>query len=222
MILKETWHFPNIEVKTFDGFLVNFIKGENINWIVRGLRTIEDYKQEKLLYEINTLLGGPDIQHIYIQSPSNFDGISSSFVKRLTKIKGWEYILGKLLPTASWNLMLKKFNGLRERFLLISDIPWKKIIENYCQEKRFYHNLTHITRCLKILDKLKGLEETTKKSIELALLFHDVIYIPEQPDSENVEQSCEFAKEVLTDINISPDEKELIIRLIQATDYSIN
>jgi predicted metal-dependent HD superfamily phosphohydrolase len=81
------------------------------------------------------------------------------------------------------------------------DIPKKDLeeIENlYNHPDRAYHNIQHIRFCLAQLLSLDiDLTEEEKSQLGLAILFHDVIYLPKQEDLENIRASCKFAEKKL-------------------------
>lgn len=74
-----------IIVDTYDGLLANYILKNNINLIVRGIRSTIDFENEKNLSKVNfDLTNG--IETMYFSS--NNDYISSSMVRELFKFGG--------------------------------------------------------------------------------------------------------------------------------------
>ena len=43
----------NVVVDAFDGFVFEYAKNNNIQFIIRGLRTLTDYQAENQLFEFN-------------------------------------------------------------------------------------------------------------------------------------------------------------------------
>ncbi len=68
------------------------------------------------------------------------------------------------------------------------------LVSHYEDGRRAYHNLTHILHCLQEFDRVKNLIQDPLAA-ELALWFHDVIYVPQKADNE--EQSAEMAMQCL-------------------------
>lgn len=72
-------------------------------------------------------------------------------------------------------------NFLKEQFnadeIVISKIA-DKIFSRYSENTRHYHNLEHIQNALWELDQLPN-EGIDKLSIELAIWYHDIVYIPQ-------------------------------------------
>ena len=52
-----TQNIPNIEIVAFEGLLVDFAKSQDINVIVRAIRTIFDFEYETLQAQMNRQLG---------------------------------------------------------------------------------------------------------------------------------------------------------------------
>lgn len=85
---------PKIETKQYEGLTVDFCKQENANYILRGLRDSDDFKFEKDIAQMNQDLN-PDIETIFIITPSNISHISSSIVRDIIKNGG---DVSKFLP----------------------------------------------------------------------------------------------------------------------------
>lgn len=76
---------PNVVVNTYDGLLSEYIIKNDINLIIRGIRNIIDFENEKTLARVNfDLTNG--IETIYFSS--NDEYISSSMVKELYSFNG--------------------------------------------------------------------------------------------------------------------------------------
>ncbi len=75
--------YPNVQVISFDGLLVDAAKKVGANMIVKGLRNPMDYQQETQMAKANRMLTG--IETLFIPSESKFAHVSSSIVKELAK-----------------------------------------------------------------------------------------------------------------------------------------
>ena len=76
-----------IEVDTFEGMLVDFMKKRNIKFNVRGLRDVDDYKYETTMARYNLDMY-PEIITLYIPTPTNLTYVSSSAVRNILSLKG--------------------------------------------------------------------------------------------------------------------------------------
>lgn len=84
----------------------------------------------------------------------------------------------------------------------------------YSQNGRHYHTLSHINECLKHLDSVDIFE---KRNVEIALWFHDVVYIPLQ--NENEQASAFFAESKLFELGECENDINRIKELIMVTKH---
>mgnify|MGYP002177402036 CR=1 FL=1 len=63
----------------------------------------------------------------------------------------------------------------------VSDRWWATLVENYTKWYRYYHTLAHIAAMIKVGDTLPV---ERREVFELAVWFHDIVYIPERKDNE--------------------------------------
>jgi len=95
--LKEiTAHMPMVEVRHFDGLLVNFAKEVGSKVIIRGLRAMTDFEYEFQMALTNRELN-PDLETLLIPTSSKYLFLSSSAVKQVA-IFGGNY--DKMVPPA--------------------------------------------------------------------------------------------------------------------------
>lgn len=76
-----------VEVKIFQGLLVDFVREQKTNIIIRGLRAVSDFEYEFQMSWINHKLAS-DIQTIFLPASKDTQFISSSFVKEVARLKG--------------------------------------------------------------------------------------------------------------------------------------
>ncbi len=88
------------------GFLVDFAHQAGARFLLRGLRNTTDFEYEKSMARINAMME-PDIQSIYLMSPSEFEQVSSSFVRGFTGASGWERWVKSFVPTAVYEAILE-------------------------------------------------------------------------------------------------------------------
>ena len=75
-----------VEVKTFDSLLVDFMKREGINTIVRGVRLFTDFEYELQIALTNFKLGG--VETVFMMPSQEFIHISSTVVKEIASYCG--------------------------------------------------------------------------------------------------------------------------------------
>ena len=76
-----------VEIKTFTGMLVDFMKENDIKVNVRRIRDIDDYKSETTMERYNRDMY-PEMTTIYIPTPKELVHISSSAMRNILELKG--------------------------------------------------------------------------------------------------------------------------------------
>lgn len=87
MLESLTSHLKNVEVKSFDGLLVDFVHQNEANVIVRGLRAITDFEYELQLAQTNRVIA-PDVDTIFLTTNLKYSYLSSSIVKEIAFYDG--------------------------------------------------------------------------------------------------------------------------------------
>ncbi len=88
VIKKVTQRFDNqVDVKPFKGLLINFLKEENVNLVIRGLRNGVDFEYERDMHYANKSLYN-QIETIYLNSKIEDSFVSSSVVRTLIRYNG--------------------------------------------------------------------------------------------------------------------------------------
>ncbi len=77
----------NIEVKAFDGLLVEFAKNNNANIVIRGLRAISDFEYEFQMALMNRKLD-PEIETLFMMPNLSYSFLSSKLVKEIFMLGG--------------------------------------------------------------------------------------------------------------------------------------
>ena len=73
---------PRIEVKVYQGLAIDFAKAENAHFIVKGVRTINDFEHEQWQADFNRRLGG--IETILLYTEPELASVSSSALRELS------------------------------------------------------------------------------------------------------------------------------------------
>ncbi|MCB1826854.1 MAG: pantetheine-phosphate adenylyltransferase [Coxiellaceae bacterium] len=80
-------HYKNVEVVSFDGLLVDFIKANNATIILRGLRSAADLDFEFQLSGMNQAMY-PECETVFIKASDMTSSISSSMVREVAAMGG--------------------------------------------------------------------------------------------------------------------------------------
>jgi pantetheine-phosphate adenylyltransferase len=83
-VLKD---LSNVEVIGFDGLLTDFVKQQNSELILRGLRTVADFEYEFQLVSMNRVLA-PEIETIFLAPSEEHSFISSTLVREISAYGG--------------------------------------------------------------------------------------------------------------------------------------
>jgi pantetheine-phosphate adenylyltransferase len=76
-----------VEVRSFEGLLVNFARGVGASLVVRGLRAVSDFEYELQMAQMNQELW-PDIETIFLVPEARYSFISSSLVREVAALGG--------------------------------------------------------------------------------------------------------------------------------------
>jgi len=106
LIKRVTRGIENIEVRSFNGLVVNFLKECNTNVILKGLRTNSDFEYELQMAFVNKELDS-SIETVCMMSSSKNIHISSSCVKQMAKFGG---NIEGLVPTEIVSDIISRIN----------------------------------------------------------------------------------------------------------------
>lgn len=98
----------NIEVISFSGLLVDFMKQNNATTVIRGLRAVSDFENEFKLALLNKNQY-PDMETLFMMTSSNYLYLSSSMVKELAIYKG---NIDSYVPACVKEALIKKFTNI--------------------------------------------------------------------------------------------------------------
>ncbi len=87
-LAKETLaHVPNVTVCGFDILLVEFVRQQNAQAVLRGLRAVSDFEYEFQLANMNRALA-PTMESIFLTPAEHLSYISSSIVREIGFLGG--------------------------------------------------------------------------------------------------------------------------------------
>jgi pantetheine-phosphate adenylyltransferase len=87
MLKEVTAGLKNVEVRSFDGLLIDFAKSCNATVVVRGLRAVTDFEYELQLAQTNRVIA-PDIDTLFLNTNLKYSYLSSSVVKEIAEFGG--------------------------------------------------------------------------------------------------------------------------------------
>lgn len=99
--------YPNVEVDSFDGLLVDFAARRRASVILRGIRAISDYEYELQMALMNRRLR-PQIETVFLMAGEAYSFISSRLVKEVAALGG---NISGLVPPLVEERLRRKFQG---------------------------------------------------------------------------------------------------------------
>ncbi len=87
LIARCTANLPEVEVHSFSGLLVDFMRRMNANVVVRGIRAVSDYEYELQMALMNRDLS-PNVETIFMLPAVEFTYVSSRLVKEVFRLGG--------------------------------------------------------------------------------------------------------------------------------------
>lgn len=87
IICKVFENEPRIEVISFEGLTVDLCKKINISFILRGLRTSDDFEFERAVGQVNKAMN-PEIESVYFLTAPEHSFVNSSVVREIIMHNG--------------------------------------------------------------------------------------------------------------------------------------
>jgi pantetheine-phosphate adenylyltransferase len=96
LIRGATMHLDNLEIRTFSGLAVEFVKQCDAKVMVRGVRPLTDIPAELTMMMANRRLA-PDIETLFMIADGELAHVSSSLIKQIAPLAGAEELV-RFLP----------------------------------------------------------------------------------------------------------------------------
>ena len=106
---------PNVEVKSFRGLAVDFVRSCECGVMLRGVRSLTDIDAEFTMSLANSVLA-PDIETVFLMSGDRYSHISSTLIKQIAQMSldGNEDKLAEFVPTEVIRPMMEKVRARRK------------------------------------------------------------------------------------------------------------
>lgn len=82
MLKEVTNGQPNVEVQSFGGLLIDFVRQNQAQIVVRGLRAITDFEYELQMAQTNRVMA-PEVDTVFLTTNLRYSYLSSSIVKEI-------------------------------------------------------------------------------------------------------------------------------------------
>ncbi len=87
MLKSLTKDLPNVEVESFGGLLVDFVRAKQADAVIRGLRAVTDFEYELQIAQTNRVMA-PEIDTVFLTTNLKYSYLSSSIVKEIAAYGG--------------------------------------------------------------------------------------------------------------------------------------
>lgn len=104
MVALQVADLPNVRVDVFEGLLVDYVRKNEIDAVLRGLRSSVDFEYEIQMAQINAMLYDK-METVFLMTDQRYSFISSSAVREVASVGGeikemvpeciYEYICSK-------------------------------------------------------------------------------------------------------------------------------
>ena len=87
MVKLVTKDWPNVQVESFDGLLVNYVRQRGARAVVRGLRATSDFEYEFQMALINRKLDD-EVETVFFMPKEEYSYLTSSIIKEVAGLGG--------------------------------------------------------------------------------------------------------------------------------------
>jgi len=88
VMMRELWQEdPAIEVLSFKGLLVNFLKEMGASIVIRGIRAVSDFEYEFMMALMNRRLS-PEVETVFLTPKEDYTYLSSRVIKEVVALGG--------------------------------------------------------------------------------------------------------------------------------------
>lgn len=98
-------HHPRVRIDHFTGLLVDYVRRQQTNVILRGLRAVSDFDYEFQLALMNRRLA-PEIETVFLMTSLKWVFLSSSILKEAVSLGG---VLEDIVPPLVFQRLREKF-----------------------------------------------------------------------------------------------------------------
>ncbi|RNB91944.1 pantetheine-phosphate adenylyltransferase [Brevibacillus fluminis] len=84
LIRSVTADYPNVEVDTFGGLLIDYMKKRKAQVLIKGLRAVSDFEYEMQMASVNKKLDD-SVETFFMMTSNQYSYLSSSIVKEVAR-----------------------------------------------------------------------------------------------------------------------------------------
>ncbi len=109
LVRRVTARFDNVEVRSFSGLAVKFVRDCHARVLVRGVRPLTDLESEMTMMLANRQLD-PDIETVFLMADTRYAHVSSSLIKEIAPLADDE-ALARFVPPEVAAALRAKLDG---------------------------------------------------------------------------------------------------------------
>ena len=87
MLERACAHLPNVTLDSFDGLLMDYMRGQKATIVLRGLRAVTDFESEFQMAQLNRQLK-PEVETLFLMTSPDYGYLSSSAVREIGSFGG--------------------------------------------------------------------------------------------------------------------------------------
>ena len=106
MLKEVTSSLPNVEIQSFEGLLIDFVRRSHADIVVRGLRAITDFEYELQIAQTNHV-ENPEVETIFLTTSLQYSYLSSTIVKEFASYGG---DISKFVPARFIDRIYEKYH----------------------------------------------------------------------------------------------------------------
>lgn len=109
LVRRSVAHLHNVEVQSFSGLAVRFVRQCNARVLIRGVRSLGDTETEFTMTLANRKLD-PGIETVFLMADEQYSHVSSSLIKQIAALAGDEE-LARFVPREVVTAIREKMTG---------------------------------------------------------------------------------------------------------------
>ena len=111
MIRENTKGLKNVKVDCFGGMLVDYLKKQKTNILLRGIRTISDFESEYQRALTNRALN-KEVETVFVMSSEQYAFLNSTLIKEVVSLGGQ---VSQFVPSNVERQLIKKYKHIYEK-----------------------------------------------------------------------------------------------------------
>ncbi|UOF89216.1 pantetheine-phosphate adenylyltransferase [Fodinisporobacter ferrooxydans] len=108
LIAQSVQHLANVQIDSFPGLLVDYVRRNHVDVIIKGLRAVSDFEAELQMALMNRKLYA-GAETFFIPTDAQYSYISSSLVKEIARHGG---DVKDLVPDPVWRELRNKYRHM--------------------------------------------------------------------------------------------------------------